>query len=705
MIAGVGACAGGRVRHRVHGDPGDRDRRAAGPDVRHALRGGAALPAAVADGLAAVRRPLRVAVQPGRRATRASRSAGSATRFPGVRLALWGGARAHDRRPGLYAAPRAAEHARASPVAAAAPVERAPTAPQPTPDAGRRSRAADPTEPRADRRGGRPDDRAVHRARGRRRQRQEHAGPAARRRGCATRASRWSRRREPGGTPLGQALRALVLDGDDSIDPTAEALLMAADRAAARRRGDPPGARARRVGGQRPPRPVVARVPGRGARPRRRRDRGRSSAWATGGLVPDLVIVLDVTDERRGRASPGGPDRLEREGDVVPRRGPRRVPRPRRGARLVRGRRLRPRRRDRRAAHGSAGRRSARNASRPLDGPAAVGSGAMWDQVVGQDRAVAMLQRAARAAGARLPARRARAARASRPRPGASPALLIGADGDDRVLRGRHPDVVEFRPVATMYSVERDVRDAILPAVHASPIETERKCVVLLEADRLNPESSNTLAQEHRGAAAAHDHHPGRRVRGGAARHDPVALPAGRLRRARHRRAARRARAPRGPRGAGRVWPATLAGGRLDRAVALDRTARRAARRVRRRPVARSTAPARPRSRSPRGWARSSRTRSPGSRPSRRPSSTTSRRRSNAGSTRPAPRRRCASGSPTGRSARPGGPRTDALLEGITAIESVYRDALGRRRAAAQHRPRAARRRPGRGGPGARRLP
>ncbi len=71
--------------------------------------------------------------------------------------------------------------------------------------------------------------------------------------------------------------------------------------------------------------------------------------------------------------------------------------------------------------------------------------------------------------------------------------LLIGAGDDDRVLRGRHPDVVEFRPVATTYSVERDVRAAILPAVHASPIETERKCVVLLEADRLNPESSNTL--------------------------------------------------------------------------------------------------------------------------------------------------------------------------------------------------------------------
>jgi DNA polymerase-3 subunit delta' len=53
--------------------------------------------------------------------------------------------------------------------------------------------------------------------------------------------------------------------------------------------------------------------------------------------------------------------------------------------------------------------------------------------------------------------------------------------------------VVEFRPVATTYSVERDVRAAILPAVHASPIEGDRKCVLLFEADRLNPESGNTL--------------------------------------------------------------------------------------------------------------------------------------------------------------------------------------------------------------------
>jgi DNA polymerase-3 subunit delta' len=41
--------------------------------------------------------------------------------------------------------------------------------------------------------------------------------------------------------------------------------------------------------------------------------------------------------------------------------------------------------------------------------------------------------------------------------------------------------------------VERDVRAAILPAVHASPVEGDRKCVLLLEADRMNPESANAL--------------------------------------------------------------------------------------------------------------------------------------------------------------------------------------------------------------------
>jgi dTMP kinase len=120
--------------------------------------------------------------------------------------------------------------------------------------------------------------------------------------------------REPGGTALGQSLRALVLDGVDSMDPTAEALLMAADRAQhvaevirpALVRG------AWVLSDRHVPSSLVYQgvVRGLGA------DAIESvNAWATGGLVPDLVIVLDVSDEVAASRLPRDPDRLEREGD------------------------------------------------------------------------------------------------------------------------------------------------------------------------------------------------------------------------------------------------------------------------------------------------------------------------------------------------------------------------------------------------------
>ncbi len=119
--------------------------------------------------------------------------------------------------------------------------------------------------------------------------------------------------REPGGTPLGRSLRALLLDGDD-VDPTAEALLMAADRAQhvaevlrpALARGDwvvsdrhVPSSLVyqgvvRELGVE-----VVASL----------------SSLATGGLVPDLVIVLDVGDDTAAARRSPDHDRLEREGD------------------------------------------------------------------------------------------------------------------------------------------------------------------------------------------------------------------------------------------------------------------------------------------------------------------------------------------------------------------------------------------------------
>lgn len=74
-------------------------------------------------------------------------------------------------------------------------------------------------------------------------------------------------------------------------------------------------------------------------------------------------------------------------------------------------------------------------------------------------------------------------------------AALVAPD-DERALnlvhRGLHPDVVEFEPVARTYSVRDDVRPRILPEAHRSPIEGERKVLVLYEADRLE-DAANAL--------------------------------------------------------------------------------------------------------------------------------------------------------------------------------------------------------------------
>jgi dTMP kinase len=120
--------------------------------------------------------------------------------------------------------------------------------------------------------------------------------------------------REPGGTPLGGALRALVLDGEDSMDPRAEALLMAADRAQHVAEVIRPAlARGAWVLSDRHvPSSLVYQgvVRGLGAEAI-----ATVNDWATGGEVPDLVIVLDVSEAVAADRRPGDPDRLEREGD------------------------------------------------------------------------------------------------------------------------------------------------------------------------------------------------------------------------------------------------------------------------------------------------------------------------------------------------------------------------------------------------------
>ena len=127
---------------------------------------------------------------------------------------------------------------------------------------------------------------------------------------------------EPGGTPVGARLREILLSPDTGdLDPRAEALLMAADRAhhvATKIR--PALNRGRDV--------VCDRFVGSSlAYQGYGRDLGIDavqalSTFATDGLVPDLVVLLVVTPEVAGArlAAAGKPDRMEAAGDEFHRR-------------------------------------------------------------------------------------------------------------------------------------------------------------------------------------------------------------------------------------------------------------------------------------------------------------------------------------------------------------------------------------------------
>jgi dTMP kinase len=122
--------------------------------------------------------------------------------------------------------------------------------------------------------------------------------------------------REPGGTPLGEALRALLLSRRaERPDPLVEALLMVADRAEHVRAVILPAlAQGKIVLCDRHADATVAyQGAGSGV------NRSRIAEWnraATGTLVPDLTVLLDLEPERaleRLSARSGSLDRFEVE--------------------------------------------------------------------------------------------------------------------------------------------------------------------------------------------------------------------------------------------------------------------------------------------------------------------------------------------------------------------------------------------------------
>jgi dTMP kinase len=144
--------------------------------------------------------------------------------------------------------------------------------------------------------------------------------------GKSTQAQRLAERtgalltREPGGTPLGLELRAVLLDHlDASIDARAEALLMAADRAQHVAEVVRPALEAGR--------PVVTdryigsslayQGFGRGLP---LDEVAKLSRWATGGLLPDAVVLLTVDFREAARRRGQVTDRVEAAGDAFHRR-------------------------------------------------------------------------------------------------------------------------------------------------------------------------------------------------------------------------------------------------------------------------------------------------------------------------------------------------------------------------------------------------
>ena len=119
--------------------------------------------------------------------------------------------------------------------------------------------------------------------------------------------------REPGGTPLGDAVRALLLDPAGDVAPRAEALLFMAARA---QLGAHVGARLRAGAWVVLDRFFLStyayQIAGRGLPADEVR---AANALATAGLVPDLTVLLalDPAVARARMVARGGLDRMERE--------------------------------------------------------------------------------------------------------------------------------------------------------------------------------------------------------------------------------------------------------------------------------------------------------------------------------------------------------------------------------------------------------
>lgn len=124
--------------------------------------------------------------------------------------------------------------------------------------------------------------------------------------------------REPGGTEIGERLRSLVLDhGQGAVDARTEALIFAAARAAHVQQVIVPALEAGTIviSDRYIDSSIAYQGVGRGLGVG---DVASINEWATGGLLPDLTVLLDVSAEAgraRRTAGEATEDRMESEPD------------------------------------------------------------------------------------------------------------------------------------------------------------------------------------------------------------------------------------------------------------------------------------------------------------------------------------------------------------------------------------------------------
>jgi dTMP kinase len=124
--------------------------------------------------------------------------------------------------------------------------------------------------------------------------------------------------REPGGTPLGKRLRTALLDAQAEVDPLAELLLYAADRAQHVRKLLLPALETSHIvlSDRYADATVAYQGAGRGFTPELIAE---VVALATGGLKPDLTLIFDVSvaeclmRTKRRETNDQGKDRLDGE--------------------------------------------------------------------------------------------------------------------------------------------------------------------------------------------------------------------------------------------------------------------------------------------------------------------------------------------------------------------------------------------------------